>query len=95
MDLLLLFLSRSLALCGRGGRVCLHPHPAHPHHCFCAHLEQELVSERLSITKTKRAVVFVHRVMLQFGLRELKLLQHLQGLAGVSEVQLSQDLLQA
>lgn len=91
MDPLLLFLSCSLALCGRGGRVCLHPHPAHPHHCFCAHLEQELVSERPGITKTKGAVVFVHPVMLQeqFGL------QHLQELAGVSEVRLSQALLQA
>lgn len=34
----------SLALRWGGGRICLHPHPTHPHHSFCAHLEQELVS---------------------------------------------------
>ena len=37
------FLFHSLALCGCGRRIRLHPHPTHPHHSFCTHMEQELV----------------------------------------------------
>lgn len=46
-----LLLSLSLALCRRGGRICLHPYPTHPHHSFCTHLEQELVSKRVNVDK--------------------------------------------
>ena len=44
-------LSLSLALRRCGGRICLHPHPTHPHHSFRTHLEQELVSERVICIK--------------------------------------------
>lgn len=36
--------SHSLALCWCGGGLCLHPDPTNPHHSFCSHVEQELVS---------------------------------------------------